>query len=784
MAKNEEFERRALELMADALDVSSDLRADWVREQAGDNRALVTRVLTLLDADTEGSVQLRTGGARDAVDETPPPERVGAYRIADLIGRGGMGAVYLGERDAGDFDHKVAIKLIKPGILSDTLVERFTRERQILARLNHPNIARLFDGGALTDGTPYIVMEFIEGRGIVDHAKGKGLTANERLSLFRDACSAVRHAHQNLVIHRDITPTNVLVTHGGEVKLIDFGIAKPHEIGADVDAGPGSLQSLTFTPGFAAPERSKGAGANTLSDIYSLGKLLEALLDPYMVDDDLEAIIKRATETEPQDRYASVDALIDDLDAYAEDRPVEARGGGAGYTFGKFLKRRKLVVAGLTAAFMAITMAFINAQTQYNRAEARFEQARGLSNAVAERFYDRIAQVPGTLQARQELAEILKDYNDVLASDRYAPGDVRLDVGRQYIRLSEIYGGFGVASIEDVESSRALLERAEDSLRGLLADEPDNTAAKANLLWALDLRATKELFVDGDFEAALATNSEARNLAAVYLDQHPGNAEIAGRAWSLKIGHPRILTYGDRRDEAIAAGEAYLAEIEKDGDLSGPVRSEFEAIISLNHGEALVDAGRVDEALGPLRAALDLFEQLEAEQAEAKNNYGFLVRKLRTVNNLAAAERLTGADTAMATAERAVSIAYQIRNADPDDVNGRVYVVTTSEQLAKTLAESGEPDRALETAKNAVTERLAIVRDYPENSQHRRDLALTLYTEGIVSKSIGETANGCAAFGAALDVYRALEADDLLTPFETETARPVIQGEFDGLSCE
>ena len=783
METNEDFERRALELMADALDVASDARADWVRVKAGGDTALATRVLTLLDADTEGSVQIRTGGAKDAMADTPPPERVGAYRIVELIGRGGMGAVYLGERDTGDFEHRVAIKLIKPGILSEALVERFTRERQTLASLNHPHIARLFDGGALNDGTPYIVMEYIAGRGIVDHAKSRGLDARERFALFRTACEAVRHAHQNLVIHRDITPSNVLVTKAGEVKLIDFGIARPNEDGAPVDRGPGSLDSLTFTPGFAAPERSKGAGANTLSDIYSLGRLLEALLEPAMMDDDASAIIARATETDPLERYPSVDALIDDLDAYAGDRPLAARGGGAGYVFGKFLKRRKFIVAGLTAAFAAITLAFVNAQTQYQRAEARFEQARGLSSALTDRFYDQIAGVPGTLEARRDFAEILKSYNDRLAADPFAPVDVKLDVGRQYIRLSEIYGGFGTASLEEVEQSSALLTRAEEELQDLLAKAPDNSSAKANLIWAMELRAIKELFVEGDFSTAYATHEHARELAETFLAQHPGDSELLKRSWRLKVGQPRFLAYGNKPDEAIEIGTQYLSELREDADLTEPLRSEFEAVLALNIGEALVDTGRYEEALPPLRAALDIFERAEQENEGAKDDYGSLVRKLRTVNNIAAAERLTDDPKALGSARKSVAIAEAIRDADPVDVNGRVYVVTTREQLAKTLARAGASDEALAMAKSAVAERRAIVEDYPENSQHRRDLALTLYTEGIVSKTIGNTENGCAAFGAALDVYVALEAEDLLTPFEIETARPTIKGEHDGLGC-
>ncbi len=780
METNEDFERRALELMADALDVASDARADWVRVKAGGDTALATRVLTLLDADTEGSVQIRTGGAKDAVADTPPPERVGAYRIVELIGRGGMGAVYLGERDTGDFEHRVAIKLIKPGILSDALVERFTRERQTLARLNHPHIARLFDGGALNDGTPYIVMEYIEGRGIVDHAKSRGLDARERFALFRTACEAVRHAHQNLVIHRDITPSNVLVTKAGEVKLIDFGIAKPNEDGATVDKGPGSLDSLTFTPGFAAPERSTGAGANTLSDVYSLGKLLEALLEPAMMDDDASAIIARATETDPLERYPSVDALIDDLDAYAEDRPLAARGGGARYVFGKFLKRRKFIVAGLTAAFAAITLAFVNAQTQYERAEARFDQARGLSTSLLTDFYDEIAKTPGTLEPRKAFADILTEYNDELGDDPNAPADIRRDVGVQYGRLAEVYAGVGVAGLEQYNRSIDLVERAESTLGALYEKTPDMPGLAADYAWVLGLKAAREAFFAGDVEAALETNRRAIEVGETALAADPGDALALSRVWLQKIERTRYLIYLARPEEAVELAEGYREQLNRANDLSEDLRREFDAHLAVNLGEALNDLQRYSEAVTPLEEAIAIYDGRIANNADS---YNLLVKQMRAANLLSAALANTGGGRSLAAARKAVAIATSIRDADPADVNGRVYVVTTREQLAKTLAKGGASEEALAMAKSAVAERRAIVSDYSENSQHQRDLALTLYTEGIVSKTIGDIQNGCAAFGAALDVYITLEAEDLLTPFETETARPTIKGEYDGLGC-
>jgi len=264
------------------------------------------------------------------------PRRVGAYRIERLVGEGGMGAVFEGVREEGDFDLRVAIKVIKPGLLSGSLIERFERERQVLAGLNHFGIARLFDGGELDNGSPYFVMEYIEGAPITRWCEEQQLGLRERLTLFQDVCAILHHAHQNLIIHYDITPSNVMVNKEGFVKLIDFGIAKPkgnEEL--DADGRTSSLDSLTFTPGFAGPERAIGAAPTVLSDVFSLGKLLEVLVKDTSKNGsevaDLDAIITKATELKPDNRYSSVDALNAEISAFLGHRPVAARHGGALY---------------------------------------------------------------------------------------------------------------------------------------------------------------------------------------------------------------------------------------------------------------------------------------------------------------------------------------------------------------------------------------------------------------------------------------------------------------------
>ncbi|HHL43012.1 MAG TPA: serine/threonine protein kinase, partial [Hellea balneolensis] len=233
---------KALKLFERALDQPKHNRVQWIKDQTPNDAQLRKKALSYLSRDEDASKAIQTGGALyETLDDTAIPEQIGAYKIISLIGRGGMGSVYRGQRASGDFDHDVAIKVVRPGAMSDKLVARFENERQTLANLSHPNIARLYDGGTLDNGAPYIVMEFIDGVPVTEWAKQQNLSKPKRLQLFKSVCMAVEHAHQNLIIHRDITPSNVLVDKSGQVKLIDFGIAKPFDEDAALNDMENSL---------------------------------------------------------------------------------------------------------------------------------------------------------------------------------------------------------------------------------------------------------------------------------------------------------------------------------------------------------------------------------------------------------------------------------------------------------------------------------------------------------------------------------------------------------------
>ncbi|MBL7976795.1 MAG: serine/threonine protein kinase [Bacteroidetes Order II. Incertae sedis bacterium] len=373
----------------------------------------------------------------DAV--TPPPaepiaqynpgEKVGGYVLLRQIGRGGMGEVWLAERQTADFHQRVALKLIRKGMDSEDILTRFRTERQILAQLNHPNIARLLDGGATESGMPFFVMEYIEGVPFLQYCDDHRLTIEERLRLFREVCSAVQFAHQNLVVHRDLKPTNILVTPNRQVKLLDFGIAKvlnPDQLAVESLHTVPELRILT--PAYASPEQIKGLSLTTASDVYSLGVLLFELLtgsrpfpiatrvqaelirvvleeepnkpstaiqeirevyigqgntrtlDPKTISTtrsisqtqlirklrgDVDNIVLKSLRKEPERRYESAGQLSEDIGRYLEGKPVLALPDTFSYRVTKFIRRNKWAVGG-AAAFLVLLLAFSVVMTWQN----------------------------------------------------------------------------------------------------------------------------------------------------------------------------------------------------------------------------------------------------------------------------------------------------------------------------------------------------------------------------------------------------------------------------------
>ncbi len=367
-------QRRISRIFEQVVDLSDADRGPFLDRACAGDEALRSSIERLLKADAEAGdflekplLRVGSGGA------FRPPERIGPYRLLEKIGEGGMGMVFRAIRDDEAFRREVAVKLIVHGAISRDARRRLRVERQILAALNHPWIAQIFDGGTTDQGMPYLVMEYIDGEPIDRYCEAKGLGLRQRIELFRKICAAVHCSHQNLVVHCDLKPSNILITATGEPKLLDFGIAKL--LGRDVSAGrdePATLDSRPLTPEYASPEQLRGEALSTVSDVYSLGVLLHKLLtgrrpepsagqredagearSPSRLRGDLAAIVLKALRDEPHQRFGSAEQFGEDLERYLQGFPVLARQGSFRYRAKKFLRRHR---GAVTAAVAGVTL--------------------------------------------------------------------------------------------------------------------------------------------------------------------------------------------------------------------------------------------------------------------------------------------------------------------------------------------------------------------------------------------------------------------------------------------
>ncbi|MBI5282073.1 MAG: serine/threonine protein kinase [Candidatus Solibacter usitatus] len=551
--------------------------------------------------------------------------RIGLYQVVRELGRGGMGEVYLATRADGEYQKHAAIKVVKRGMDTDLLLGRFRQERQILARLEHPNIARLLDGGATADGRPYFVMEYVDGVPITTYCEQRQLPAGERLQLFRHVCAAVQYAHQNLVVHRDLKPGNILVTAAGEPKLLDFGVAKllrPETEDGDASATVTVLQAMT--PQYASPEQVEGAPIATATDIYALGAILYELLSgrkahafqaltpeeirrvicttaPGRLDGDLDNIVRMAMRKEPQRRYPSADQFSEDLRRYLEGRPVVARPDTLRYRTAKFIRRNKLGVAA-GAAILLLGAGF-TATTSVQAARIRRERdkAQQVTRFLVESF--RVAD-PGESRGNAvTVREILDRSVDNVSRNLGGQPDVQASL---FDVMGKVHLSLGLYN-----KAVSILQRSVDIRRRALGAE------SAELAFSLsDLG--DALRSNGQYDAA-GTQLRAALAMQRKLLGHD-HKDIAGTLNNLGV-----LSY-DRRE--FTAGEALLREsLEMYAHLPGDNR--FEATNArTNLAELLMEKGDYASAEPLLRQTLATFRELLGNDhplvANALNSLGVL----------------------------------------------------------------------------------------------------------------------------------------------------------------
>lgn len=459
---------------------SASERESRLAEECGGDNQLRKEVESLLICDQDDdqfAEQAVQGTAEILARETSVSvvgKRFGPYRITGLIGHGGMGSVYEAVRDDDQYDQKVAIKLIKLGMESSVDIRRFRRERQILARLDHPNIARLVDGGSTPEGSPYLVMEYVEGRPITEYCRDRSLSIDQKLKLILQVAGAVQYAHQKLIVHRDLKPGNILVTNEGIPKLLDFGVAQLVQPEESTGATPRTYTTAwLLTPDYASPEQIRGEPVTAASDVYSLGGVLYELLTGKRAHringrsaaeieravcqaevetpsaaaglrelrGDLDNILRMALRKEPERRYSSVERLAEDLRRHLDGRPVSARKDTLAYRAGKFVGRNRLALAAAGLLALSLTGGVIATAFQARRAERRFQQVRELAGTMIFEVNDRISNLPGTVDARAFLADTAIRYYDSLARESQGDESLQWELARGYERVGRLQAG-------------------------------------------------------------------------------------------------------------------------------------------------------------------------------------------------------------------------------------------------------------------------------------------------------------------------------------------------------
>lgn len=652
--------QRLQSLFEDCLELPPEQAEEKLRHDCPDDPGLRRTVLSMLEADRRGEDAIAGSLQRSLQRELDAGrlqsgQRVGAYTIRCLIGAGGMGAVYLAERSDEVYQQDVVIKVVgaPAGGISHA---RFRRERQILASLNHPYIARLLDGGALENGMPYLVMEHVDGCDIATWCERGELNVRRRLDLMMPICEAVQYLHSNLVVHRDIKPENVLVDEQGVPRLLDFGIAKLLDQGmveppvdADADTAADAMHTvhgnMLMSPAWASPEQHRGDAVTTASDIFSLGALLYRLLagmspreaaageggdatplpsrvleqagrqrEARAVRGDLDAICARAMASEPAARYASAADLSGDLKRHLARRPVEARGGGWMYVLGRFARRNRALTATSAAMLMlivgfAVGMTLLALRLEAER--ARVAQASDTTQQVADFMVGIFANADPAAESgeRVDARTLLDRGARRIDSELHDQPDIR---SRLLGHIAKAYHNLGV------------LDRALE-----LYNQANRAGGAEDIDWQLRLERANLQRQIGQADAAEATFRRAVEL----LSRQPDQGDLLAKVYN---DYGILLSDQERLEEAERSARRALA-VELTADDAVVTRARFRHNLAI----AIYNQDRYDDAIRLLREVIRVKEaELGTDHPSLLLSREVLAQSYRRTNDLDRAEAM------------------------------------------------------------------------------------------------------------------------------------------------
>jgi non-specific serine/threonine protein kinase/serine/threonine-protein kinase len=717
------------------------------REEAAEVRDEVESLLAAYDGSPEFLEDSGISLASLAPLEETAPERVGTrigpWKLVREVGRGGMGIVWEAERDDREYEARVAIKLLATQHVSEAGAARFREERQILARLDHPNIARLIDAGTSPDGYPYLVMDFVEGRPLDAWCDSRHADLPDRLRLFLVVCDAVEYAHRHLVIHRDLKPANILVTADGVPKLLDFGIARLTDPDAGATPDRTRAAERALTPGFASPEQVRGDEATTASDIYSLGVLLYRLTtnqSPYSQEPlspletiraiaevaprppsevksawarqlrgELDAIILRALHKNPERRYRSVEVFADDVLAWLEMRPVRAWPGSRWSRGMKVVRRNRvasaaalLAAVSLIGGLAAATWQAGIAGRERNRAEARFRDVRQFSRSVLFELHDAIRTLPGATPARTLLLARSTEFLDRLANDPGTDLALQLELAEGYRRLGHVQGSTFSENIGRPHDAIASFRKAARLGEQVMAASPDQRSSVILLMGAYD-DLTDALAGQGDTAGAEECYRRHKSLVERAEKAPPSDAQMR---LAVATSYSNLGYYRAQRNDLAGAKQLYARAVSLFADQeqrkTGTAEGRTQYAFALKRlGAIRISENELDEAERYNRTALDI----ESAAAEANPaNTRLRVDRTLTLSDLALIRKkrndLSGA---AGIYEEVVRVRREAFEADRQNRRYRLLVMSALTYLLSAYSAQGRHADAIAAGREAVS---------------------------------------------------------------------------------
>jgi eukaryotic-like serine/threonine-protein kinase len=756
---------RVKDIFQRAVELKPSDRKAFIERECGDDAEIKRFVLSMLDADRQSTRFLESPPHLPApVGSGETDEYIGS-RIADFtiiarIGEGGMGTVYRADQDDETFKRVAALKIVKRGMDSDAILRRFYTERRILAGLEHPNIARLIDGGMTDRGLPYFIMEYVDGKPITQYCDDKKAPLKERLQLFGKVCDAVRYAHNNLIVHRDLKPSNILVKNDGTVKLLDFGIAKLLIPGETADFATWSAGIPVLTPEYASPEQIRGESITMASDVYSLGVLLYELLtgrrpyefntrNPVEIDrttttgdverpskrytrtgddpetvrrisiarsatpdqlrrdlsGDLDSIVLNALQRNVANRYWTVDQLADDLERYRRNLPISVRKETILYRTGKFIRRNTVSVSAALLVILALIGGLLAslyyghiAEIERSKAQERFDEVRSLANFFIFDVHDEISDLPGSTDARALIVERGLDYLDRLSVDARNDPELLREIALGYQRIGDVQGNPTNANLGDTDAARRSYMRSIGIAERLVHLYPDNDHYRRTLALIYEKMSDLEAW-SGNPQGAAVRGKQALQLFIASAHDDPTNVQ---KQRSMAISRIKL------------------------GDLLG--------------NPAYPNTGNTRAALDQYKKASLILQTLSNEDPDDWRSFRYLALSFERIGTMH--EIHAELDDAFDAYRRSYGMRQRFIARNPHHTDGIRDVAIANEKLGGVYLKREEYRDAAEYFTNAfeIYDRLAQMD--PQNRQAHLSLAIILVKMGELSGLMNESRPG------------------------------------------